>query len=185
MIISLAMITDYARAKCTCDCIEGGTGVSKASFPVDTSNDCTKGCIAASVSAHSILTANSQSCPAQGPSAYHVLEFCSASPRPVDAIYAKGVTTGTNNHDWHNRHNEACFDMSQIGRVVQSWCVVHTDAIPPQPCVGVETSSPCGAISYFRREGAYIHGSTACVQVYNQDDSQTRYFDVFVTPVVK
>lgn len=160
----LLLANDPGFAACRCDCVEGGTGISKASFNVDTFDQCKSGCVAASASAHSLLTPTAPTCLGQGNPYERVEDWCSNRPVPANAKWVGGVALGTNNHTG-NRHGEVCFDLSRIGKLVNTWCYARQGSMPNQLCVGVETSSTCGdGLGYLRRDGGHVlPNNQACI----------------------
>lgn len=167
-----------ANAACDCDCLRAD-GYVATSQSVNNRAECASACAFASQVRGETLTPVAPTCGVVKLDA-ELVEVCSGKPIPGDRRTGEGVTHGTSS--W-NRRADACVDVPTEWKKVSVWCEVKTDTSPLFQCIGHETSSTCGGISYFRREGVVVKDAdTVCIRSFNEENYETRYSQISIAP---
>lgn len=179
--LSLTAWIPNVHAACDCSCLDD-QDYSHAGKSVNSVVECVSYCDFASDVHRRSLRPWAPTC--GGPQVtFTVSDWCTSQTRPShpQTLESNGVTTRGKDGF---RRGDACIKIPDSWRKVRIWCYVHRDRQDLQPCVGAETSSDCGDVPYFRREGPVLKsGNEACVRVLNQwDNDLILHFQIKAIP---
>lgn len=115
-----------------------------------------------------------------------IAAYCVDARRPDNALRGSGVTVSPGGV------TDSCVKLPEYAGVVNIFCEASSDNHPEpyQRCSGLNSTTPCGGVSWLAREFGYIDvfGEYACVRVRNQErasagnPAEHKYFQIYLAP---